>query len=321
MAGDTPLAAPQPAPCTGRLAGRTALVVGGGADGPPRPGEHLAMGNGRAIALRLAAEGATVAVTDVDLGRAEETVAALAGPGLAIRADVGDPEDCRAAVRRTVDELGSVDIVVLNAAVSGRMPLRAQTLEDWERSARVNVQGHWVTAQAALGPMLDRGRGVFVFVGSTTGGRPLQRLGGRLRGDEGGAARRHAPHRRALRAQGIRSNAVVLGVIDSTMVRREYGSDADRHRFRGSVVPMGRRGPRGGGGRAALASDDASYVNGHRLVVDGGVTAARSNPPAPTPGPERSAMQQVVVRGTGMTRFGRHLTDVEGPRRRGGARR
>lgn len=285
MAGDTPLAASQPAPCTGRLAGRTALVVGGGADGPPRPGEHLAMGNGRAIALRLAAEGATVAVTDVDLGRAEETVAALAGPGLAIRADVGDPEDCRAAVRRTVDELGSVDIVVLNAAVSGRMPLRAQTLEDWERSARVNVQGHWVTAQAALGPMLDRGRGVFVFVGSTGG---VLSSGSAVAYEATKAAQlavmRHIAVRYA--ARGIRSNAVVLGVIDSTMVRREYGSDADRHRARGSVVPMGREGtPEEAAAAAAfLASDDASYVNGHCLVVDGGVTAAWPNPPAPTPG-------------------------------------
>src|SRR5690606_10951146 len=85
MSGDTPLAAPQPAPCTGGRAGRTARGGGGGAEGPSRPGEHRGMGNGRAIALRWAAEGATVAVTDLDLGGAEETVAALAGPGLAIR--------------------------------------------------------------------------------------------------------------------------------------------------------------------------------------------------------------------------------------------
>lgn len=263
-----------------RLEGRIALVVGGGADGPPRPGETLAMGNGRAIALRLAAEGATVAVTDIDADSAAATVAA-AGGGLAIQADLADPEACREAVARTERELGPIDIVVLNAAISGRQPLRAQTLEDWERSAHVNVRGHWVTAQAALEPMLARGRGAFVFVGSTGG---TLSSGASLAYEATKAAQMAVMRHIAVRygARGIRSNGVVLGIIDSTMVRRTYGDGADRHAARSSVVPMRREGaPEEAAAAAAfLASDDASYVNGHALVVDGGVSAAWPSPPA-----------------------------------------
>ena len=74
-----------------RFEGRVVVVVGGGADGPGRPGDEVPMGNGRAIAMRLAEEGAAVAVTDLDLGRAQETVGVLAGSGLAIAADTADP--------------------------------------------------------------------------------------------------------------------------------------------------------------------------------------------------------------------------------------
>ena len=97
-----------------RLAGRVAYVLGGGSDGPARPGEALPMGNGRAIALRLAAEGATVVVGDKVLARAEATVAHLAVPGLAVEVDAADPASCRAAVESAVDHGGRLDIVVCN---------------------------------------------------------------------------------------------------------------------------------------------------------------------------------------------------------------
>src|SRR3546814_16027130 len=83
---------------SGRFVGQRALVVGGGAEGPARYGESLAMGNGRAIAQRLAAKGAEVAVTDIDLARARATVDALADRGLAIESGTSDPAECRAAV-------------------------------------------------------------------------------------------------------------------------------------------------------------------------------------------------------------------------------
>ena len=263
-----------------RFEGRVALVVGGGADGPAKAGEALALGNGRAIALRLAAEGATVVVADIELERAQATVDALARPGLALAADTSSPEDCRRTVAAAEKEVGPLDVVIANTGISDLMPLRAQTVESFDRLVSVNVTGHWVTAQAALVPMLERGHGAFVFVGSTAG---LASSGTSLAYEATKAAQlavmRHIAVRYAPR--GIRSNAVVLGVIDSTMVRREFGAQVERSAARDSVCPMRRQGtPEESAAAAAfLASDDASYVNGHCLVVDGGVMAAWPTPP------------------------------------------
>lgn len=266
------------------LAGKVALVLGGGADGPPGSGETLAMGNGRAIALRLGRAGATVAVTDLVADRAEETAAALGGDALAIQGDAGDELSCREAVERVVDRFGQIDVVVANVAVPGRMPLRAQTVEDFDRAMRVNVTGHWVTAQAALPHMLERGRGSFVFVGSAAGvmspGRSLAyevSKAGQL------AVMRHIAVRYG--ARGIRSNALVLGVIDSTMVRRGFGTDPAAADARGQTSPLRRQGTTEEVAAAALflASDASSYVNGQSLMLDGGTSIAWPSPAAPRP--------------------------------------
>jgi len=270
----------------GRFDGQNILVVGGGADGPPRPGETLAMGIGRAICLRLAAEGAAIAVTDVRAELADETLAALAGPGLALQADTGDPERCREVVATVERELGPLDAVVCNTAVNGLLPLKAQTLDDWDRQQRINVLGHWVTAQAALGPMLERGRGTFVFVSSAAG---MFASGGSLAYEATKAAQLAVMRHLAVRygGRGIRSNAAVLGLIDSTMVRRSFGDEPERAARRAAVAPMRREGTveEAAAAVAFLAGDDSSYVNGHSLVVDGGIAASFPTP-APLPTPE-----------------------------------
>jgi NAD(P)-dependent dehydrogenase (short-subunit alcohol dehydrogenase family) len=257
-----------------RLTGRIAFVLGGGADGPPRPGDSIAMGNGRAIAMRLAAEGARVAVTDLSRQAAEETVRAMGG-GLAIEADAGDPEACADSVRRVENEFGRIDIVVCNVGISKLQTIRVQTLEDWRRAVDVNVTSNWVTAQAALPGMLERGRGAFVFVTSLAA---LASSGNSLAYEATKSAQlgitRHIAVRYADR--GVRANALALGVIDSTMVRKLYGDSAERHAGRDRMSPMGREGrPEEVAAAAAfLASDDASYITGTTLIVDGGITAA-----------------------------------------------
>src|SRR5690606_13440552 len=83
--------------------------------------------------------------------------------------DAADPESCRAAVRAAAEITGGLDIVVCNVGVSGREPLKVQSLEDWEFADDVNVRSHWITAQEALPTMLKQEHGAFVFVGSTAG--------------------------------------------------------------------------------------------------------------------------------------------------------
>ncbi len=261
-----------------RLSGRVAYVLGGGSDGPAREGEALPMGNGRAMAMRLSAEGATVIVGDKVLERAQATVDHLDGPGLAVQVDAADPASCQEAVRAAIDFAGTLDIVVCNVGISGREPLKVQSLEDWALADDVNVRSHWITAQAALPTMLDRESGAFVFVGSTAGVLSSRRS---LSYEASKAAQlavmRHIAVRYADR--GLRSNAVVLGNIDSALVRREFGANGSD--ARASVVPMRREGrpEEAASAVAFLASDDAAYITGQSLIVDGGVSAAWPIPP------------------------------------------
>lgn len=256
-----------------RFEGRNVLVLGGGADGPPAPGDAVAMGNGRAIAVRLAAEGANVAVTDLSLQRAEETCSIFPGDvrGLAIASDASDPDQCRDAVAQALAALGTLDAVVCNVGISGHQNIRFQDLDDWQRTADVNVRSHWITAQAALPGMLERRRGSFVFVTSLAA---LLSSGNSLAYEATKAAQlalaRHITRRYADR--GIRANSLVLGVIDSTMVRKAYGDDETLRAGRDRMVPAGRQGrpDEVAGAAAFLASDDASFVTGTTLIVDGG---------------------------------------------------
>ncbi len=258
-----------------RFRDRNVVVVGGGAEVADETSGELPMGNGRAIALRLAAEGATVVVSDRDLARAQATVDALpAGRGLAVESDASVVEDNRELIRRAEREVGPLHAVVCNVGITGEQPGRTQTVDDWQLVQDVNVRSHWLVAQEALGPMLARGGGAFVFVTSIAG---LISSGASLSYEASKASllavSRHFGVRYADR--GIRSNAVALGVIDSTMIRRQYGAEPDKLAVRDAMQPMLRQGLPGDAAAAAafLASDDAAFMTGQCLVVDGGRTA------------------------------------------------
>jgi NAD(P)-dependent dehydrogenase (short-subunit alcohol dehydrogenase family) len=227
------------------------------------------------MAMRIAAEGGRVAVTDIALDRAQATVDALETEGLAIAADAEDEQSCRNAVRIAESELGPLDAVICNVGVTGTLPGRVQTVEDWEWEMNVNARSHWVTAQEALAPMMARGGGSFVFVSSLAGIRTTGRsLAYEASKAALNAVARHFGVRYADR--GIRANALVIGVIDSTMVRRLWGDDDAVAARRDAMVPMRRQGrPEEAAAAAAfLASADSSFITGTSLIVDGGQSAS-----------------------------------------------
>jgi NAD(P)-dependent dehydrogenase (short-subunit alcohol dehydrogenase family) len=234
------------------------------------------MGNGRAISMRLASEGARVAVADRDLGAAKLTVATLdEGAGHALQADVAEPEQCRRLVQDAATVLSGLDVVVLNVGVHGGMRLRQQTVEDWDRSIATNARAHWLIAQAALEHMLAAGGGSFVFVSSAA----AERSSGLSVAYEASKAAqlaimRHVAVRFASRR--VRSNAVVLGAIDSGMVRALFGGSAEASAGRDAMAPAARQGtPEEVAAVVAfLASPDASYINGAAIPIDGALSAA-----------------------------------------------
>jgi 3-oxoacyl-[acyl-carrier protein] reductase len=251
----------------GRFAGKTAYVLGGGTEGPAG-----AVGNGRAIATRLAGEGAAVAVVDRNLDSARATLEQCPHGGCAITADATSPEECMAAVAEAERELGTLDVVVCSVGIEldGRPPLEQVSLEQWQLINDVNVRSHWLTAKAAIPAMLARGAGAFVFVGSTggiTGSGAYGVTKAALIGLARGLASSHGAH-------GIRANVVVPGVVQTPMLSRLFGEGGQGAEVRRRMLPQGRAGTpeEVAGAVAFLASDDAGYVNGHVLAVDGGLT-------------------------------------------------
>jgi NAD(P)-dependent dehydrogenase (short-subunit alcohol dehydrogenase family) len=225
------------------------------------------MRNGSSICLRLASEGATVAVSDSEGTRAQATVNVIGG-GIAIEADASDPADCARAVKEAEAALDGLDVVVLNVGVPGGMPLRSQSVEDWDRTMSINARSHYLTIQAALDGMLERGFGVFVGVGSisavVTGGRAVAYEASK-------AAQLAVIRHTAVRygPRGIRANSVLLGFVDSVMAQSANNTAS----WRMTTPPLMRQGtPTDTAGAVSfLASDDAAYINGTELVVDGGV--------------------------------------------------
>lgn len=248
-----------------RFAGRAAYVLGAGTAGPAG-----ALGNGRAIAMRLAAEGAEVAVVDRDLDSARETLALCGQRGCAIAADAANVQDCLSAVAQARERLGELDVVVCSVGIDfeQRPSLDELSPEQWQLINDVNVRSHWLTAKAALPGMARRGGGAFVFVGSTggiTGSGAYGVTKAALIGLTRGIATSYGGRR-------IRANLVAPGVIDTPMLSRLYGDGGRAVRAR--MLPLGRAGTpeEVAAAVAYLASEEAAYVNGHVLSVDGGLT-------------------------------------------------
>ncbi len=246
------------------LSGKVALVTGGNS------------GIGLGIAEALAAAGADVAIWGTNEDKNEAARARLEESGrraLALRCDVGDPEQVAAAFAETVRTLGRVDACFANAGISGgrQKPFLEHEVPDWERVLRVNLTGAFTTLQAAARHMVERGGG-----GSLVGTASIAAIEGAARNQhyaasKGGLVSMIRALAVELARHGIRANAILPGWIETEMTARSVADE----RFRAAVlprIPMRRwgRGEDFGGIAVYLMSDASAYHTGDTLVVDGG---------------------------------------------------
>jgi NAD(P)-dependent dehydrogenase (short-subunit alcohol dehydrogenase family) len=252
----------------GRLEGKRAIITGAGS------------GIGRASAKLFAAEGAAVLVVDKVPPAIEETAAeikAAGGRATAVAADAGAEADVQGFIQKAVKELGGIDVIFANAGVSGGLvPLFEQSVELWREILRVNLIGPFLAIRHGAPVMMKQGKGSIICTASVAGLR-ANAGGNPYSASKAGVISLVQTSANSLTGTGVRVNAICPGLIETGMTRpiferaKEHGT-ADRI---GQLNPLQRAGEPAEIAAMALflASDEASYVNGQAIAVDGGLSS------------------------------------------------
>lgn len=263
---------------TGRLQDKVALVVGAGSVGP-------GWGNGKAAAVLFAREGAKVLCADVNEAAARETADMIAkdgGTAQAIRADVTSHDDIRRMVKACTDAYGRIDVLDYNVGLAHVGGVVELPEEDWDRLFAVNLKGCYLAMKHVIPLMQAQGGGSIINISSIAGirytGVPYATYYATK------AAMNHLTRTTAAQyaRQHIRVNAVLPGLMKTPMVEHSAGLTAEygggdveaMWKARDAQCPMGHMGDAWDVAYACLylASDEAKYVTGIELVVDGGIT-------------------------------------------------
>jgi 3-oxoacyl-[acyl-carrier protein] reductase len=248
---------------TGRLQDKVALVIG------------AARGIGKGIALRFAEEGAKVVIADVEADAGTATAAQIGGHF--IRTDISKMPDAEAAVSLALRQHGRLDILVQNAGIYPWQLLEQTSPEDWDRVMGVNLRGCFIAARAALVPMKAQKSGRMLFTSSITGPHVTSPGHGHYSATKAGingliraAALEFAPYN--ITVNGVEPGNILTEAVQVARSPAFLKSMED-------AIPLGRLGSERDVANAFLflASDDASYITGTTIVVDGGQLLPEGN--------------------------------------------
>jgi 2-hydroxycyclohexanecarboxyl-CoA dehydrogenase len=243
------------------LADRVAFVTGAG------------RGIGRAIALRLAGEGAKVAVADIDEPSASATSGEIGAQAIALHVDVTDPASVRAGVERAERLLGPIAVLVNNAGWDKIEAFLNSTEATWEKVIAINLKGPLHCVKAMMPKMVERGQGRVISIGSDAGrvGSSGEAVYSAAKAGIIGFSKSLA---REVARHGITVNVVCPGPTDTHLFREAAAASPKLAEALVRAIPMRRLGQPDdvAGAVAFLASDDAQFITGQTLSVSGGLT-------------------------------------------------
>jgi NAD(P)-dependent dehydrogenase (short-subunit alcohol dehydrogenase family) len=260
---------------SGRMQDKAIIVTGAGSIGP-------GMGNGKASSILYAREGGRVLLVDHNLAAAEETAALIAregGVGVPFRCDVTDAILVRGMVEACLETFGRVDVLHNNVGIivaGGAVELDEA---DWDRMMRVNLKSMFLTCKHVLPQMVRQGGGAIVNIASTNAIRSMPVAAVAYAASKAAIVALTREIAMEYAGKNIRANTIMPGLMDTPMVEAQlsavYGQGMEEARARrDGFCPIGRQGDAWDTARAALflASDEAKYITGTTLVVDGGLT-------------------------------------------------
>jgi NAD(P)-dependent dehydrogenase (short-subunit alcohol dehydrogenase family) len=247
-----------------RFQGRTVLITGAGS------------GIGRATAERFGGDGAAVVCADVNAKGVEETAAAIraqGGEAIGLVCDVSKLPSVEETFTRTIDRYKRLDVLVNVAGVGGFRRLTETTLEDWNRTIGINLTGTFLMCQKAISHILET-KGAIINVASVAGLRSHP-FSAAYCASKGGVVTMTKALAVEFGRKGVRINCVCPGGVETPMIQQFQLPEGANPAVLSRIMPLGRMGqPQEVAAMIAfLASDEASYVNGSAIVVDGGMIA------------------------------------------------
>ncbi|WP_276360383.1 SDR family oxidoreductase [Daejeonella sp. H1SJ63] len=243
---------------------KVAIVTGG------------SFGIGRATAIAFAKKGAKVAVVDwVEDSETLNVIKSLGGETIFIKCDISKPEDVKAMVEKTIATFGRLDYAFNNAGIEGNNgSVHECTEENWDKTIGINLKGIWLSMKYEIPEMLKQGKGVIVNCASIAGLVGFPGLPAYVASKHGviGLTKTSALECAKL---GIRVNAVCPGAIKTPMIDRITGNKKEVEEQFAAMEPIGRLGQPEEVANSVLwlCSDDASFITGHAMAVDGGWVA------------------------------------------------